>query len=118
MPDKKNDQCPNPNDQMIVPLPHILIVSAILFALGLFGALSRRNAIGILMGIELILNSANLNLVAFGRFWADTAGAGQVMVLLVIGIAAAGAVVGLSLILAIYRHRQTIQADEIRLLKG
>ena len=86
---------------MIIPVSHFLVVSAFLFALGLFGALSRRNAIGILMSIELILNSANLNFIAFGR-----------------ARGAAGAVVGLALVLAIYRHRQTISADEIRLLKG
>lgn len=102
---------------MIVPLPHILCVSAGLFSLGLFGALTRRNAIGILMSIELILNSAALNLVAFSQSWGGSA-AGQVMALFVIGIAAGGAVVGLALILAIFRHRQTISADEIRLLKG
>lgn len=103
---------------MIVPLSHILVVSAGLFAIGLFGALTRRNAIGILMAIELILNSANLNLVAFARHWGDAGGMGQVMALFVIGVAAAGAVVGLALILAIYRHRKTISADEINLLKG
>ena len=103
---------------MIVPLPHILCVSAILFAIGLFGALTRRNAIGILMSIELILNSANLNLVAFGRALGTPTGLGQVMALFVIGVAAGGAVVGLALILAIYRHRQTLFADEINLLKG
>ncbi len=103
---------------MIVPLPHILVVSAGLFAIGLFGALTRRNAIGILMSIELILNSANLNLIAFNRYWGTSNGAGQVTALLVIGIAASGAVVGLALILAIFRHRQTISADEIKLLKG
>ncbi len=100
-----------------MPLSHLLAVSAGLFAIGIFGALTRRNAIGILMAIELILNSANLNLVAFGRT-ADPSGSSQVVVLLVIGIAAAGAVVGLALILATYRHRQTISADEIKLLKG
>lgn len=103
---------------MIVPLPHVLAVSAGLFAIGLYGALSRRNAIGILMAIELILNSANLNLVAFSRVWPGTAAAAQVTALVVIGIAASGAVVGLALVLATYRHRQTIAADEIHLLKG
>ena len=103
---------------MIVPLPHILCLSAILFSAGLFGALARRNAIGILISIELILNSANLNLVAFSRIWGPANGVGQVMALFVIGIAAAGAVVGLALVLAIYRHRRTIAADEIRLLRG
>ena len=103
---------------MIVPLPHILAVSAGLFAIGLFGALTRRNAIGILMSIELILNSANLNLVAFSRIWGAAGAGAQVTVLLVIGIAASGAVAGLALILAIFRHRRTISADEINLLKG
>lgn len=103
---------------MIIPLSHFLVVSAGLFALGIFGALTRRNAIGILMAIELILNSANLNLIAFGRARGDAGGETQVAALIVIGIAAAGAVVGLALVLAIFRHRQTISADEIRLLKG
>lgn len=103
---------------MIVPLSHVLVVSAGLFALGIFGILTRRNAIGILMSIELILNSANLNLVAFGRAWGDPNGLGQVMALFVIGIAAAGAVVGLALLLTIFRHRRTIFADEINLLRG
>lgn len=103
---------------MVVPLEHFLCISAILFALGLFGALSRRNAIGILMSIELILNSANLNLIAFNRAWGDSTGTGQVMALFIIGIAAAGAAVGLALVLAIYRQRKTIAVDEIKLLKG
>ncbi len=103
---------------MNVPTSHILVVSAGLFALGIFGALTRKNAIGILMSIELVLNSANLNLVAFSRVWGPSAASAQVMALIVIGIAAAGAVVGLALVLAIYRHRQTIWVDEINLLKG
>ena len=103
---------------MIIPLSHVLVVSAGLFALGVFGALTRRNAVGILMAIELILNSANLNLVAFGRSRGGAGDESQVVALLVIGIAAAGAVVGLALVLAIYRHRQTISVDEIKLLKG
>ncbi len=102
---------------MIVPLSHVLCLSAFLFAIGLFGVLTRRNAIGILMSIELILNSANLNFVAFSHLWPNST-LGQGIVLFVIGIAAAGAVVGLALILAIFRHRRTIQADEIHLLKG
>jgi NADH-quinone oxidoreductase subunit K len=103
---------------MIVPLSHVLSLSALLFALGIFGALSRRNAIGILISLELILNSANLNLIAFNRALGDSSGTGQIVALFVIGIAAAGAVVGLALVLAIYRHRKTIAVDEIRLLKG
>lgn len=103
---------------MIVPLPHLLALSALLFAVGLFGALTRRNAVGILMSIEIILNSANLNLVAFSRAFGPAGGAGQVTALLVIGVAAAGAVVGLALVLTVYRQRETIWADEMNLLKG
>ena len=103
---------------MIIPVSHFLVVSAFLFALGIFGVLSRRNAIGILMAVELILNSANLNFIAFGRARGASGAEAQVVALIVIGVAAAGAVVGLALVLAIYRHRQTISADEIKLLKG
>ena len=99
-------------------MSHVLCVSAGLFAIGLFGLLTRRNGISILMSIELILNSANLNLVAFGRAWGDATGLGQVLALFVIGVAAAGAVVGLALFLAAFRHRETISVDEIHLLKG
>ena len=70
------------------------------------------------MAIELILNSANLNFIAFSRIWGETAASAQVMALIVIGIAAAGAVVGLALVLAVYRTQKTISVDEIRLLKG
>ena len=102
---------------MIIPISHVLAVSAGLFGIGLFGALTRRNAIGILMALELILNAANLNLAAFGGSTADS-GRIQAAVLVVIGAAAGAAAVGLALILANYRHRRTIQADEIRLMKG
>ncbi|MBI4228015.1 MAG: NADH-quinone oxidoreductase subunit NuoK [Candidatus Omnitrophica bacterium] len=104
----------------MVPLSHILTVGIGLFAIGLFGALSRRNAIGILMAIELLLNAAALNLVAFNAYLGPGAppALGQTVALFVIGIAAAGAIVGLALILAVYRQQRTIAADEIHLLKG
>lgn len=108
----------------MVPLPHVLAVSIGLFVIGLFGALSRRNAIGILMAIELTLNAAALNLVAFNAYLGTggTAGRdaalGQTVALFIIGIAAAGAIVGLALVLAVYRQQRTIFADEIHLLKG
>ncbi|MCM8794497.1 MAG: NADH-quinone oxidoreductase subunit NuoK [Candidatus Omnitrophica bacterium] len=101
-----------------MPISHFVVISSGLFVIGLFGALTRRNAIGVLMAIELILNAANLNLVAFSRLWDSTALFGQATALFVIGIAGAGAVVGLALVLAIYRHRQTIAMDEFKLLKG
>ena len=102
----------------MVPLSHVLAVSIGLFAIGLFGALTRRNAIGILMAIELILNATALNFVAFNAYRGGGSALGQTATLFVIGIAAAGAIVGLALILAIYRQTRTIFADEINLLKG
>ena len=108
----------------MVPLPHVLLLSIGLFAIGLFGALSRRNAIGVLMSIELLLNATALNFVAFNAYLgpADANGGvaalGQTTALFVIGIAAAGAIVGLALILAVYRQTKTIFADDMQLLKG
>ena len=103
----------------MIPLTHILTISILLFAIGLFGALARRNAIGILMAIELILNATALNLVAFNAGMGDASNPlGQIFALFVIAIAAAGAIVGLALILAVSRQTRTIFADEIRLLKG
>lgn len=104
----------------MVPLHHFLTVSIGLLAIGLFGALSRRNAIGILLAIELILNATALNFAAFNAYLGPRGmpALGQTVALFVIGIAAAGAIVGLALILAIYRQTRTIFADEIRLLKG
>ena len=97
-------------------LQHFLVLSAILFCLGLFCVLTRRNAIGILMGIEMILNSANLNYVAFARY---NGGAydGQIFAIFVIMLAAAEAAVGLAIIIAVFRHRQTVNADDLRLLR-
>ncbi len=104
----------------MIPLAHVLVISIGLFAIGLFGALTRRNAIGILLALELILNATALNLVAFNTYAGPNASPalGQVVAIFVIGIAAAGAIVGLALILAIYRQTRTVFADEIHLLKG
>lgn len=101
-----------------VPLPWVLIVAAALFCIGLFGALSRRNLVGILLGVELMLNSVNINLVAFWRYLEPNLVAGQVFALFVITVAAAEAAVGLAMIIAIYRTRLTVNADEIDTLKG
>jgi len=101
-----------------VSLSHYLVVSAALFLIGLFGALTRRNTIGILMSIELIFNAANLNLVAFNRYLHFDALHGNVITLFVMGIAAAEAVVGLALLMAIYRNLNTIYAEDFNLLKG
>ena len=98
---------------MVIPLYWWLTVAAGLFCLGLYAALSRRNAIGVLMGIELMLNAVNVNLVAFWRFITPQALTGQVFVVFVIAIAAAEAAVGLAVILSAYRRRKTVEVDEL-----
>ena len=99
-------------------LYHYLIVSAVLFLIGIFGALTRRNIIGILMSVELMFNSANINLVAFNRFLHPQTVLGQSITLFTITIAAAEIVVGLALILAIYRNLQTVYAEDYNLMRG
>lgn len=103
----------------MVPLNWFLIVAAFLFTCGLYGALARRNAIAILMSIELMLNAANINLVAFWRY-SDTFIdlSGQVFALMVIALAAAEAAVGLALIISVYRKRRTINVEELDALAG
>jgi NADH-quinone oxidoreductase subunit K len=101
-----------------VPLEWILTVAAALFCIGLFGALSRRNAVGILMGIELMLNAINLNLVAFWRYLSPLSSTGPVFSLLIITIAAAEAAVGLAMVIAVYRAWQTVNLDTVDALKG
>jgi len=103
----------------VTPLACYLLLSALLFAIGLAGALTRRNAIIVLIGIELMLNAANLNFIAFWRYGPDPqALAGVMFVIFSIGVAAAEAAVGLALIISIYRHRRTANLDEVNLLKG
>lgn len=103
----------------MTPLTAYLLLSAMLFAIGLAGALTRRNAIIVLAGIELMLNAANLNFVAFWRFGQHPeALTGIMFVIFSIGIAAAEAAVGLALIIAIYRHYKTANVDEVDGLKG
>jgi len=99
-----------------VGLPHFLTVGAILFALGLFAVMSRRNAIGILMGVELMLNASNINFVAFSRY-VEHAVDGQIMAAFVIVLAAAEAAVALAIVLAMYRNFGTANADVVQSLK-
>lgn len=102
----------------MIGLEHVLVVGALLFSIGLYTALSRRNAVGVLMGIELMLNSVNLNLIGFSRFTdSPTPIDGQVFAVFVITIAAAEAAVALALAVSIYRLRQTIDIDKLNLLK-
>ena len=101
------------------PLHAYLLVSALLFAIGLGGALTRRNAIIILVGIELMLNAANLNFIAFWRYGpSPEALTGILFVLFSIGVAAAEAAVGLALIISIYRHYRTADVERMNSLKG
>ncbi len=101
----------------MIPLSHYLILSAILFSVGVFGALTRRNAVAILMSIELMLNAANLSFVAFARYLPQTQLQGQVFAIFVIAIAAAEAAVALAIVLGLYRNFKTVNVDEINLMK-
>jgi NADH-quinone oxidoreductase subunit K len=98
-------------------LHHFLVVSAALFSLGVLAVLTRRNAVNVLMGVELILNSANLNLVAFSRFGPGGL-QGQIFAVFVIVIAAAEVAVALAIVLTLYRLRRSPNLDEADLLKG
>ncbi|HWP24020.1 MAG TPA: NADH-quinone oxidoreductase subunit NuoK [Candidatus Binatia bacterium] len=99
----------------MVPLHYYLIVSAIVFSIGVIGVLIRRNLIVILMSIELMLNAVNLTFIAFSRFLGSMEG--QVVVFFVMAVAAAEAVIGLAIIIAVFRHRQTLDPQEMQLLK-
>ncbi len=102
-------------------LAKFLVIAAILFIIGVAGVLTRRNIIVIFMSIELILNAANLNFIAFSRYLQDTGGtnplAGQVFTVFIIVVAAAEAAIGLGIVIALYRNRETIWVDRIDLLK-
>jgi NADH-quinone oxidoreductase subunit K len=101
----------------MIPLSWYLILSAAVFCVGLFGVLARRNAVAILMGIELMLNAVNINLAAFWRYLSPEIIAGQVFVIIVFAVAAAEAAVGLALIISIYRRKNSVAADDINLMK-
>ncbi len=105
----------------MVPLQYYLLLAAALFCIGLFAALARRNAVAVLMGIELMLNAVNINLIAFWRYIKPSAQvwdlAGQIFALFVVTLAAAEAAIGLALIIAIYRSRDTVNIEDIDLMK-
>ncbi len=103
----------------MTPLENYLLISALLFAIGLAGALTRRNAILVLVGIELMLNAANLNFIAFWRYGLNPeALTGVMFAIFSIGIAAAEAAVGLALIIAVYRHYKTTDLNQIDSMRG
>ena len=101
----------------MIPLSWYLILSALLFSTGLFGVLARRNAIAILLGVELMLNAVNINLVAFWRYLDPVQMAGQVFAIIVFAVAAAEVAVGLALVISVYRNRKTVVADELDMMK-
>ncbi|MGQ9532422.1 MAG: NADH-quinone oxidoreductase subunit NuoK [Desulfotomaculales bacterium] len=105
------------NPVVAVGLNHFIVLSALLFAVGLFGVLTKRNAVAVLICIELMLNAVNLNLVAINRFITPTAFIGQVFAIFIITVAAAEVGVGLAIIIAIYRNRLTVNLDEFDWLK-
>ena len=100
----------------MITLHHYIILSSILFCLGVAGVLVRRNTLVLLMSVELMLNAANLAFMAFARSMGDEAG--HVLAIFVMTVAAAEAAVGLALVLALFRHKGTVNVDEIRILKG
>ena len=106
---------------MTIGLEHYLILSGVLFSVGLFGALAKRNAIVVLMCIEIMLNAVNIAMVGFSRFWKLPSGemllTGQVFAIFIMTVAAAEVVVGLALILAIYRSRKKVDVSDIDLMK-
>ncbi len=101
----------------MIPLSWYLILSAALFSIGLFGVLARRNAIAILLGVELMLNAVNINLVAFWRYLDPVQMTGQVFAIIVFAVAAAEVAVGLALVISVYRSRKTVVADELDMMK-
>lgn len=101
----------------MVPLTWYLVVAAILFSIGVFGVLARRNAVAILMGVELMLNAVNINLVAFWRYLQPDKMVGQAFAAFVFVVAAAEAAVGLALIISVYRNRSTVDVEDVDSLK-
>jgi NADH-quinone oxidoreductase subunit K len=99
----------------MVPVEHYLVLSGILFAIGVIGVLTRRNAIVIFMSIELMLNAVNLSFVAFARYFNDMSG--HIFVFMIMTVAAAEAAVGLAVIIAVFRNRETVDVDEINIMK-
>ncbi|OGS05537.1 MAG: NADH-quinone oxidoreductase subunit K [Elusimicrobia bacterium RIFCSPLOWO2_02_FULL_61_11] len=103
---------------MTLTLSHYLALSGLLFTIGLFGVLTRRNVIGILMSIELMLNAANINFVAFNRFLYPAQHHGHLSVIFIITLAAAEVVVGLALVMAIYKNIKSVYVEDYNILKG
>jgi len=101
----------------MIPLSWYLILAAALFSIGLFGVLVRRNAVAILLGVELMLNAVNINLVAFWRYGDLASIAGQVFAIIVFAVAAAEVAVGLALVISVYRRHNTVIANDLDMMK-
>lgn len=102
---------------MTVGLPHFLALSAIVFCIGVYGMLTRRNAVGVLMSIELMFNAVNITLVAFAKYITPQAVTGQVIAVFTIAVAAAEATVALAIVLLIYQHHRGIDVDRVNFMK-
>jgi NADH-quinone oxidoreductase subunit K len=100
-----------------VPVTFFLVLSALLFSVGVYGVLARQNAVLVLLSIELMLNAVNINLVAFAAMFGAAGVAGQVFALFIIAVAAAEVGVGLAIVILIFRNRQTVDVDEMSLMK-
>lgn len=100
-----------------MPVSYFLVLSALLFSVGIYGVLARQNAVLVLLSIELMLNAANINLVAFSALLAEAGVAGQVFALFVIAVAAAEVGIGLAIVILIFRNRQSVDVDEMSLMK-
>ena len=100
-----------------MPVTYFLVLSALLFSIGVYGVLARRNAVLVLLSIELMLNAVNINLVAFSAALGDTGVPGQIFALFIIAVAAAEVGVGLAVVILIYRNRQTSDVGELSLMK-
>ncbi|MEI7640709.1 MAG: NADH-quinone oxidoreductase subunit NuoK [bacterium] len=101
----------------MITITHYTILSALLFSIGIYGVITRKNAIGILISIELIFNAVNINMVAVSRYLPQTEIYGQVFAVFIIAVAAAESVIGLAIILAIYNSRKKVNADEMDIMK-
>lgn len=102
---------------MTVSITSYLMVALILFCVGLYGALTKRNAVVVLLSIELMLNAVNINLIAFSKYGLHPAVAGQIFTLFTMTVAAAEVAVGLAILIALYRNRETVNVDEINQMK-
>ena len=100
-----------------MPVHYFLVLSALLFSIGIYGVLARQNAVLVLLSIELMLNAVNINLVAFSAYLQEAGLGGQVFALFVIAVAAAEVGVGLAIVILIYRNRRTVDVDEMSLMK-